>query len=197
MAFFAASTSAGPSGPFRAANTPPTFTKGRQYSASTRRSATARAVARSNCSRSSPRAASSARAWRAVFSCPRRRLSSPRKTIRLPSPSSRVSRRSSRTILAGTDGNPAPVPTSITEAPSGSSTALSSIRLSRKCFTSMPSGSVMAVRFTFSLYSTRNCAYWSNCSSCRAVSSKPSAAAAALKRAVSIMPAASPAVPDR
>ena len=44
-AFWAASSSLSASGPLRAINRPPGFTKGRQYSASTGREATARAVA--------------------------------------------------------------------------------------------------------------------------------------------------------
>ncbi len=47
----------------------------------------------------------------------------------------------------GTPGNPAPVPTSISAAPSGGCHMVSGSRLSKKCFTATPSSSVMAVRF--------------------------------------------------
>ena len=110
--------------------------------------ATARAVATSKLSRHCLRAASSARSL--ANSTPVRPSSPHRyfkKSTRLPVGSIRVSCKSGLKIFATTPGNPAPVPTS-TSLPVTSGWAANS-RLSAKWRSSMPSGLVMAVRFTF------------------------------------------------
>ena len=82
---------------------------------------------------------------------------------RLPVGSIRVSSNSGLKIFVTMPGKPAPAPTS-TIFPATSGREAKS-RLSRKCLSSMPSGSVMAVRLTFWLYSTRISAKASNWSS--------------------------------
>ena len=106
-----------PPEPFNATKYPPTFTKGRQYSHRSLRFATALAVAMSNCSRHSILLPSSS-ALPCMQVAPRSRLSEScaRKFILLLRLSKSVSFISSRTIFSGQDGNPAPVPTSITVA---------------------------------------------------------------------------------
>ena len=180
-----ASSSAAP-GPFMAKNTPPTFTSGRQYSESMGRAATPRAVATSNCSRHTLRAASSARSLaNSTPESPSCAHTYFKNSTRLPVGSIRVSCSSGLKILATTPGKPAPVPTS-TSFPAVSG-RLASKRLSAKCLSSIPSGSVMAVRFTFWLYSTKISAYWSSASSMGPVRAMPSAAHLASSRFLSII----------
>ena len=148
MAFSARSSSSWQSGPFMARNRPPTLTKGRHISHNSPKSATARAAAKSNCSRSPGSCpASSARAWRVVTSsspsCPATVSS---QDSRFCSPSSRVRERVGQRVFSTMPGKPAPVPTSMREAcsirPQLRRGAQSSI-----CRVATSKGWVMAVRF--------------------------------------------------
>ena len=120
-----------------------------------------------------------------------------RKTSRLFRLSSSVTRRSGRTIFTGTDGKPAPVPTSTRVAPTGGVNALSRVRLSTKCLTTISPGSVIAVRFILSFHSTSSSAYRSNRSSSASPSGSPSAAAYSASILLSIMSSLPCAVPAR
>ena len=64
-----------------------------------------------------------------------------------------VTFKSGRRIFIGSPGKPAPVPTSMTLAPSGSFRYFKTSMLSKKCFTATSRGAVIEVRFTFSFHS--------------------------------------------
>ena len=142
-------------GPFIAANTPPCFTNGRQYSVNTGMAATALAVAMSNCSRSSGSfAPSSALAWiQRTLASPSFAAVCSRNPMRFCRLSNSVTCKSGRSSASTMPGKPAPVPTSIQVAPSGSCTFCSKIAQSRKCFSQASAGSVIAVRFMCRLVS--------------------------------------------
>ena len=160
MAPAAASSSSSPAAPFNARNRPPTFTSGRQYSARVFKFATARAVAISNFSRycgSCP--ASSALAWSIRAGTSSFCVSCAKKVSRFCRLSKKVTCRSGRANAMGSPGNPAPLPTSTSEAPAGSVTMVRGSRLSAKCFSATPSSSVMAVRFMRRFHSCSSVQY--------------------------------------
>ena len=148
MARAARSSSSWHSGPFMARKRPPTFTKGRHISHRSPRSATARAVAKSNCSRSEPSCpASSARAWRVVTpSSSNSSATVSSQESRFCSPSNRVRDRVGQRVFSTMPGKPAPVPTSMSLAcsrrPQFKRGAQSSM-----CRVATSKGWVMAVRF--------------------------------------------------
>ena len=80
-----------------------------------------------------------------------------KKVMRLPSESSSVRRMDGSPIRRGMPGKPAPVPTSTTDFPEKSA-SFSRDRQSRKCRVATWSGSVMAVRFITSFFSSRRAA---------------------------------------
>ena len=141
----ASCTSSSGSGPFIAANTPPTRTSGRQSSQSIVMRATARDVTTSKLSRSA--LSSSAR--------PARHVTFPRPTVshtscwnvtRFWRLSMSVMSASGARIAATSPGNPAPEPTSAADLPERR-TYRSSAALSRKCSRAVASSPSMAVRF--------------------------------------------------
>ena len=153
MALFAAVISSSVSTLFMAMNCPPTLTSGRHSSDKTESCATAREVATSNFSRCCA-ANSSARAWtqetRVRCSVSQTSLS---QWTRFPSESSSVRSKSSSRMRSGIPGKPAPVPTSTTVFPLRS-TNCSSAALSSRWSCATASGSVMAVRFITSFFSS-------------------------------------------
>ena len=153
MPLFAASISSSVSTLFMAMNCPPTLMSGRHSSDKIESCATAREVAMSNCSRCCM-ANSSARAWTQAtrFNCSSSQTSCSQVT-RFPSESSSVRSKSSFKMRSGIPGKPAPVPTSTTVLPVRS-TKGSSAALSSRWSCATASGSVMAVRFITSFFSS-------------------------------------------
>ena len=130
------------------------------------------------------RPASSARACRVVTaSSPRASAAARQNASFLAVESSSVRDRSGRASFSASPGKPAPVPTSMTDAPGGMSTAWRTARESRKCFTAMSRGEVRRVRFRrVAFHSTNISANRPNCASCASVSPRPQCAFAPRRR---------------